>query len=252
MESFQIKILIALVSAHFLGDFVFQTDNDVKRKRSWLVFLKHILFITSLTYVIPGVFHTYVIILIVVISHIIIDLFKLKINKDNIWIFIVDQSLHLLILLLISLNYKIFLTEGDGIYWERLFGNNFYMILIIITSLIVLTKVSGILISYLIKPLQINFTTNEDKNEKTLPQTGKIIGYLERIIIYISVLSNVPALIGFLITAKSILRYSEIKNENDKLFVEYILIGTLFSFSLGISFSYLSQKVIEILRVNLW
>lgn len=251
MESFQIKILIALVSAHFLGDFVFQSDNDVKRKRSWLVFLKHIFFITSLTYVILGVFHNYVIILIIVVSHIIIDLIKLKIKKDNIWLFIVDQSLHLLILLLISLNYKKFLTEGDRVYWEEIFGNNFYMILILITSIIVLTKVSGILISYLIKPLQINVTTNENKNEKTLPQTGKIIGYLERIIIYISVLSNVPALIGFLITAKSILRYSEIKNENDKLFVEYILIGTLFSFSLGISFSYLSQKVIEILRVNL-
>lgn len=251
MESFQIKILIALVSAHFLGDFVFQTDNDVKRKKSWLVFLKHIFFITSLTYLILGVFDNYVIILFVVVSHIIIDLIKLKINKDNIWTFVVDQSMHLLTLLLISLNYKIILTEGDGIYWERPFGNNFYMILIIITSIIVLTKVSGILISYLIKPLQINVTTNENKNEKTLPQTGKIIGYLERIIIYISVLSNVPALIGFLITAKSILRYSEIKNENDKLFVEYILIGTLFSFSLGISFSYLFQKVIEILRVNL-
>ncbi|MEJ5261341.1 MAG: DUF3307 domain-containing protein [Ignavibacterium sp.] len=251
MESIQIKILIILVSAHFLGDFVFQTDNDVKRKRSWLIFLKHIFFIASLTYLILGVFNSYVIILIVVISHIIIDLIKLKIKKDNIWIFIVDQSLHLLILLLISLNYKKFLTEGDEIYWEEIFGNNFYMILILITSIIVLTKVSGILISYLIKPLQINVTTNENKNEKTLPQTGKIIGYLERIIIYISVLSNVPALIGFLITAKSILRYSEIKNENDKLFVEYILIGTLFSFSLGISFSYLSQKVIEILRVNL-
>lgn len=251
MESIQIKILITLVSAHFLGDFVFQTDNDVKRKRSWLVFLKHIFFITALTYGILGVFNNYVIILIVVISHIIIDLIKLKIKKDNIWIFIVDQSLHLLILLLISMNYKKFLTKGDGIYWEGIFGNNFYMILILITSIIVLTKVSGILISYLIKPLQINVTTNENKNEKTLPQTGKIIGYLERIIIYISVLSNVPALIGFLITAKSILRYSEIKNENDKLFVEYILIGTLFSFSLGISFSYLSQKVIEILRVNL-
>ncbi len=161
-----VKILIVLVSAHLLGDFVFQTDNDVKRKSSWIVFLKHIFFITSLTYLILGIFHIYVIVLNVVVSHIIIDLIKLKINNDNIWIFIVDQSLHLLILLLISLNYKKFLTEGDGIYWEGIFGTNFYMILILITSIIVLTKVSGLLISFLIKPLQINVTTNEYKNEK--------------------------------------------------------------------------------------
>lgn len=62
---------------------------------------------------------------------------------------------------------------------------------------------------------------------------------------------NVPALIGFLITAKSILRYSEIKSENDKLFVEYILIGTLLSFSLRITFSYLAQESINYLKIVL-
>lgn len=62
---------------------------------------------------------------------------------------------------------------------------------------------------------------------------------------------NVTALIGFLITAKSILRYSEIKSENDKLFVEYILIGTLLSFSLRITFSYLAQESINYLKIVL-
>lgn len=62
---------------------------------------------------------------------------------------------------------------------------------------------------------------------------------------------NVPAIIGFLITAKSILRYAEIKSENDKLFVEYILIGTLFSFALGISISYLTNESIKAMKVIL-
>ncbi len=62
---------------------------------------------------------------------------------------------------------------------------------------------------------------------------------------------NVQAIIGFLITAKSILRYAEIKSENDKLFVEYILIETLFSFTLGISISYLTNESIKAMKVIL-
>ena len=42
------------------------------------------------------------------------------------------------------------------------------------------------------------------------------------------------ALIGFLIAAKSVLRYSDIKTNYDRKRVEYILIGTLLSFSIAI------------------
>jgi hypothetical protein len=62
---------------------------------------------------------------------------------------------------------------------------------------------------------------------------------------------NVSALIGFFVTAKSILRYAEIKSDDGKLFVEYILIDILLSFSLGITFSYLTLESINFLKVKL-
>lgn len=98
----------------------------------------------------------------------------------------------------------------------------------------------------MIKTLQSKIKGESSNN---LPQNGKIIGYLGRFIILISVLMNVPAIRGFLIKAKSILRYAENKNESDKLFVEYILIGTLYSFAMGITTTYLTYESIR--KINL-
>ncbi|AFH49475.1 Hypothetical protein IALB_1768 [Ignavibacterium album JCM 16511] len=248
MDSIKIKILIPLVAAHFLSDFVLQTDLDVKQKKKLKIFLKHISLVTSVSYLFLGLFYNYLIPVFILITHSLIDLIKLKVKKDNIWIFLSDQFLHIIILIFVSSNHTYFTDTSDQFSWEKYFGKDYYSVLLLITSSIIITKFSGILIGYLIKPLQSKIF-KEAQSNNNLPQTGKIIGYLERFIILISVLMNVPAIIGFLITAKSILRYAEIKSENDKLFVEYILIGTLFSFALGISISYLANESITAMKV---
>ncbi|MCL6494699.1 MAG: DUF3307 domain-containing protein [Ignavibacterium sp.] len=245
------KILITLLASHFLVDFVLQTNKDVKRKNKFLIFTKHIFLISILSYLFLGLFENYIIVLFILITHTVIDIVKLKFRNENIWIFIADQIAHIAVLLFIAININIFLNDGDEFFWEKFFGNNYYLILLLLSSLIVITKFSGILISFVLKPLQSKIFNSERSDYINLPQTGKIIGYLERFIILISVLMDISALIGFLITAKSILRYAEIKSEDDKLFVEYILIGTLLSFSLGITFSYLTQELLNFLKVIL-
>jgi hypothetical protein len=52
--------------------------------------------------------------------------------------------------------------------------------------------------------------------------------------VFTFVISNQFAGIGFLITAKSILRFSETKKEAGRKEAEYILIGTLISFAFSI------------------
>ena len=52
--------------------------------------------------------------------------------------------------------------------------------------------------------------------------------------VYTLVLLNQFSAIGFLIAAKSIFRFPEISNSLDRQRVEYILIGTLFSFAVAI------------------
>ena len=50
--------------------------------------------------------------------------------------------------------------------------------------------------------------------------------------------------IGFLIAAKSILRYGEIRSHYDKKRAQYIIIGTLLSFTLGILVAVVTRYVV--------
>ncbi len=67
---------------------------------------------------------------------------------------------------------------------------------------------------------------------------GARIGSLERAMIFLLIFINQPAGIGFLVAAKSILRFEEAKN---KKLAEYVLIGTLMSFSLAIAIASMSK-----------
>lgn len=56
--------------------------------------------------------------------------------------------------------------------------------------------------------------------------TGRVIGMLERIFIYSFAISGQFAAVGFILTAKGIVRYHDFE---DRSFAEYVLIGTLLS-----------------------
>ena len=67
-----------------------------------------------------------------------------------------------------------------------------------------------------------------------LEGAGKIIGYIERILIVTFVSTGNLSAVGFLITAKSVMRFSDIKSSSDFRMTEYILLGTMISFMIGI------------------
>jgi len=244
MNNILIQIFIPLLTAHFLADFIFQTDEDVKRKHSFLVFSKHIALVTVFSYLLVGIWIDFIIPLVILISHAAIDFIKRTIKKDSLVIFLVDQAIHYLVIIGLSIyiQQKI-IAETTSLFWSNLWGNVYLKVLVIVIALILVTKFSSIIISYIIRPFQTKIFKGENNNKDEI-KTGKIIGYLERIIILVLFLANLPAVVGFLITAKSILRYAEIKSEQDKVMVEYVLIGTLLSFTLGITISFLTVKVL--------
>ena len=71
-----------------------------------------------------------------------------------------------------------------------------------------------------------------DDPEETLANAGKWIGIAERVIVLIFVLLNQYSVIGLVIAAKSILRFSE--KDRPEVKTEYILIGTLLSIGIAI------------------
>jgi Ni,Fe-hydrogenase III large subunit len=68
-----------------------------------------------------------------------------------------------------------------------------------------------------------------DHNEGIL-NAGKIIGETERIISLTFLLSGAPEAVGFVIAGKSILRF----RDTDTIKTEYVLVGTLLSFTIAI------------------
>ena len=67
-------------------------------------------------------------------------------------------------------------------------------------------------------------------SDNEMPNAGKVIGVLERILTLTLIIALQFQAVGFLIAAKSILRY---RNE-ETLKTEYVLIGTMLSFGIAV------------------
>jgi hypothetical protein len=83
--------------------------------------------------------------------------------------------------------------------------------------------------------------------ERGFVDGGRIIGQLERAMIYLFVLVGQPAAIGFLIAAKSVFRFGELSDRANRMEAEYILIGTLYSFLFGTLVAYLVGFLLPII-----
>jgi hypothetical protein len=82
----------------------------------------------------------------------------------------------------------------------------------------------------------------QEKNRDTIElKRGRIIGIIERILMYYFVIEGNLTSIGFILAAKSFTRFKEL---DDKDFAEYVLIGTLLSAFLAIATGILVKKAL--------
>jgi hypothetical protein len=105
-----------------------------------------------------------------------------------------------------------------------------YQLMIGFAGFIATVRGAGFLVTFITRELTIknNLRFEGLQNGETL------IGQLERGLIFLFFLAGHPESIGFLLAAKSILRFEESKKAKQG---EYILIGTLLSFSAAIALS---------------
>lgn len=69
--------------------------------------------------------------------------------------------------------------------------------------------------------------------------TGRIIGILERIFVFLFILLNEYLAIGFILAAKGVTRFKDFES---RTFAEYVLIGTLISTLMAMTMAYLVMK----------
>ncbi len=226
-------ILIQLLLAHLLTDFVLQPNSWIKHKRKYKVRSYFLIVHALLAGVLSALFlqrlEWWYVGLIISITHFLIDWWKLNKKKDNLKYFILDQLFHLIIIALVW----IYLINGFSNILPALkeIFNSVTLLAVAGAYLFVIFP-AGFLIGKATKKWQNEIKETQNKN--SLDDAGRYIGIFERILVLTFILTNNFSAIGFLIAAKSILRFSDKSETGARKQTEYVLIGTLISFTITI------------------
>ena len=216
----------------------------------------------------------------IIATHGVIDFLKLKLldgttdkqNMKNLFYFLGDQFLHLAMIVLactflLNVSLSAIAEKGIMLITEKSSLSVPNALLFIAIILIVTTSVSGHVIRMVLGTLPAQLLSfegryafkNERKEDKmnaagglTEEYTyftfnkhdlsrGKLIGYIERLLVLILTFYSAYPAIGFIVTAKSIARF---KQMDDRNWAEYFLLGTLTSMFLGIALGLLLREVL--------
>jgi nitrate reductase NapE component len=220
-------IFVKLLLAHLLGDFLLQPtswvlDKESRKHKSIYLYI-HILLHFILAWALVGGTDFVWFAVLLAVTHGGIDFLKLHFQKNKTkrnW-FVIDQLSHLIVLIAITLFYnneRIDFTAFDNQFW------------IFATGILLLTKPTSILIKNI-----ISIWTPENKtSDDSLSNAGNYIGILERLFVFYFVVTTNFEAIGFLLAAKSIFRFGDLKEAKDRKLTEYVLIGTLLSFGIAL------------------
>ena len=221
-------IFIKLVLAHLIGDFVLQPTRWVLHKQSNKIKSKflylHVLLHFALYMLFLYDLSLWKIALIVTIAHFVIDVLKLYSNdlfKNKSIPFFIDQILHILVIYCCAF-YTDLYTHTISLF-ENL---DWYLV----TAIVFVTYPAAIIMGMILEGMSNQIETDH----KSLPNAGKYIGMIERLFVLIFIVIGRWEVIGLLIAAKSVFRFNDLKERNNRKLTEYILIGTLVSFGLAI------------------
>lgn len=227
---------LALLSAHLLADFPLQPNWMVRRKRNPAVLGLHIALVGAVAIVTLGRLPL-TLLLILVTTHAVMDAIKVYVLKDSLGSFVLDQVVHLAVIAALALAFP---AAAAGGYWTRLPGDlqaDYFLGLCLVSGVIASLQVGAIVIRKATAP----FTLQISDDIPGLEQGGIYIGCLERALVMMLVLMGQPAGVGFLITAKSILRFGDVRESSQRKLTEYIIIGTFMSFGWGLLIAILTQ-----------
>ncbi len=229
-------LLLKLILAHLLGDFVFQTQGMVRSKsekkiKSPLLYVHILIHAICLLFALAFNPSYFIGIALLLCSHFLIDVSKLYLQNKfpDKYLFTIDQILHLCMI-------ACFVAWFETISWN--FGELLqphYLLMAIFVILV--SYVSAILIKVLMK----SWNLEADTTDESLKDAGKYIGILERLLIFTFILLQQWPGVGWLLAAKSIFRFGDLTRAKDRGLTEYILIGSLLSFGLAIGMALLYQ-----------
>lgn len=222
------QFLILQIIAHLFTDFFLQTDKQADEKNNLgfsSSFLKwHILIAFLFSWILSFQINFIFGAIIISATHFVIDGLKKQLNNHSKLgkaSFFIDQMSHLIVIIFVVILFEKY-CEIQLIFDIKI--NLKY--LLIFTGYLICLKPSNIFVKEVFKAFDI--TISQDNG---LPNAGKLIGILERFLVFTFIILNQFEVVGFLIAAKSILRYKD----DATLKTEYVLIGTMLSFGIAVA-----------------
>ena len=227
-----ILLLLKLLSSHVIADFFLQFDWLCKGKRKegmrGIAFQAiHALIHAACAYLLVGDWGGWIIPLVIFITHFIIDIAKVKWFPTSTIAFLIDQLAHIAVMM--GLWWALYVNQAVGMTWVNDIAQSSTLWAILIGYMLML-KPSSLLISMFIR----GWTPSNGMQTQGMPNAGKWIGYIERVLILTFVITGNIEGVGFLLAAKSIFRFGDLNKAREIKITEYVLLGTLASFSIAL------------------
>ena len=181
-------------------------------------------------------------------------------SRYDLWVFLADQVLHIGII--IASVYCLAENGWQEFGWVKCLFKHYPLWVKTSIAMLLALKPVNVLVLLILKYFKVNTSVNtsvtnnngkasENKKDKKEIEdkrdehgnfhSGKLIGYLERGLILIFVIFSKYEAIGFLIAAKSILRFGEASSGTEKS--EYVLAGTFLSLAFALLLGILVIKI---------
>lgn len=235
------KLLILQLLAHLVSDFYLQTEKSCKSKADNAFKSRHLYIHALITFACAWLFSLSVgfwwAALLIAALHLIIDGLK-SVCKNLKGAFFIDQLLHLAVIVAVVITFNnigeislpIWLPETKVLLW--------------MVAFVFCLRPANFIIQNIFKEAKI--TIPDSGKEQSLPNAGRVIGNVERMLTLVFVMLGQYEAIGFLLAAKSLLRF----RETDTVKSEYVLVGTLLSFGIAILMGVAVKFLIESNVIN--
>ena len=230
------RFVILQFLAHLVSDFFLQTEKSCKDKANNAFKSKHLYIHTLVTFACAWLFSLNMkywwAALVISVLHLVIDGLK-SVCKKRKGVFFIDQLLHLAVIVAVVvvfnnievISFPTWSPETKVLLW--------------IAAFVLCLRPTNFIIKNIFKDAEISVPDSGEEN--SLPNAGRIIGNVERLLTLVFVMMGQYEAIGFLLAAKSLLRF----RETDTVKSEYVLVGTLLSFAMAILTGVIVKLLIE-------
>ncbi|KAA5804477.1 DUF3307 domain-containing protein [Alkalicaulis satelles] len=260
-----LETALALLAAHALADFVLQFNWIIANKRKPWAFALHALIVGVTAAAALGLWlgtpgEVWAAVGLVLVSHALVDGLKTWGRmpgfiarilepqgapgpRRKFAAFSLDQLAHLGFIALAAFAFPNAFAMGEWAWRLPDAGAGLAMAYALGAGFIIATRTGQFAIALFIERFELpDLETTDPSADQGLKEGGAWIGLLERTAVFVLVLAGQFAAIGFLIAAKSVLRFQYAR---DRSHSEYVIIGTLASFSWAAGAAVLTAEALQ-------